>query len=137
MIIERFNLNLTNSNLVNSNPIDLFYMSMTSNKKRLNSPFDRVRLLKMKEYTNLFPNQFSILFFIIYKSAFYFSEHLMIRNWLFVFWIPLTLFKKCFKVQLKVFRLWKDTITLFSIFIVYNLCLILIDIFSHFHGFAR
>ena len=34
-------------------------------------------------------------------------------------------------------KLWKDTITLFSIFIIYNLCLILVDIFSYFQGFAR
>ena len=32
---------------------------------------------------------------------------------------------------------WKDTITLFSIFIVNNLRLILIDIFSHFQGLPR
>ena len=73
----------------------------------------------------------------------------MIWNRLFVFWIAFSLFNTFFNnVRFKDFQVYKlkicelvecakDTITLFSIFVVYYLSLILIYVFPNFYGLTR
>ena len=73
----------------------------------------------------------------------------MIWNRLFVFWIAFSLFNTFINnVRFKDFQVYKlkicdlvecakDTITLFSIFVVYNLSLILIYVFPNFYGLTR